>query len=193
MTGPEPATAATLTPADKRAQALRESRRRDSRTKRDRVSSALIAMLAAGEGISFAAVARRAGVSSWLCYAPGVREQIDTAIAQQTHHNRRSSEPECVATLRTDLELARHEIRRLRTERDELRGHLQGTLERQLTNLTAAPLVERIAILSQELTQARQANQDLNYQVGRLQDDLDAARLAIRRMIKNPAVDATIS
>lgn len=179
----------TPTPAAKRAQALRESRRHDSRTKRDRVSSALTAMFAAGDHISFAAVARRAGVSTWLTYAPGVREQIDTAIAQQTNDGQPAPAAESAAALRADLELARQEIRRLRSERDELRGHLQGTLGRQLTNLTAAPLVERIAALSQELTHARQANQDLDDQVSRLQDELGAARRALRRMIKDTAVD----
>ena len=47
--------------------------------------------------------------------------------------------------VRTDLELARQEIRRLRSERDDPHKHLQETLGRQLSNLTSAPLVERIS------------------------------------------------
>lgn len=154
---PEPTTATPPTPAAKRARALRDSRRRDSRAKRDRVAAALGCMLTAGEHISFASVACRAAVSTWLACAPGVREQIDTAIAQQTSSEERQVPTESAVAVRTDLELARQEIRRLRAERDELRGHLQDTLGRQLTNLSAAPLVERIATLGQELTQARQA------------------------------------
>jgi hypothetical protein len=42
------------------------------------------------------------------------------------------------AAIRPDLELARQEIRRLRGERDELRRHLQGTLGKELINLSAA-------------------------------------------------------
>jgi hypothetical protein len=193
MTTVKPEAVRAPTPAAKRAQALRESRRRDSRTKRDQVTAALSTMLAAGDQISFASVARRAGVSTWLAYAPGVREQIDTAITQQTNADKGQAPSESSRALRTDLELARQEIRRLRGERDELRGHLQSTLGRQLTNLSAAPLVERIATLSQELTQAEQANQDLTDQVNRLQDDLDAARRALRQMIKNTAADSTVS
>jgi flagellar biosynthesis chaperone FliJ len=193
MTTVKPEAVRAPTPAAKRAQALRESRRRDSRTKRDQVTAALSTMLAAGDQISFASVARRAGVSTWLAYAPGVREQIDTAITQQTNADKGQAPSESSRALRTDLELARQEIRRLRGERDELRGHLQSTLGRQLTNLSAAPLVERIATLSQELTQAGRANQDLTDQVNRLQDDLDAARRALRQMIKNTAADSTVS
>lgn len=185
---PEPASTATAPPAAKRAQALRESRRKDSRTKRAQVGSALTAMLAAGEHISFSGVARRAGVSTWLTYAAGVREAIEIAIAQQAREGQTPLAPETSAALRTDLELARQEIRRLRGERDELRRHLQGTLGKQLTNLASAPLVERIANLSQELTQTRRTNRDLTDEIAGLRDDLDAARRALRKMIKESAV-----
>ena len=193
MTTAKPDAVGAPTPAAKRAQALRESRRRDSRTKRDQVAAALSTMLAAGDQISFASVARRAGVSTWLAYAPGVREQVDTAITQQTSDDKRQAPNESNRALRTDLELARQEIRRLRGERDELRRHLQSTLGQQLTNLTSAPLIERIATLSQELTQTRQANSNLTDEVTALQDDLDASRRALRQMMKNIAVDATVS
>ena len=189
--GPDALTAPT--PAAKRAQALRESRRLDSRTKRDQVTAALSTMLAAGDQISYTWVARRAGVSTWLAYAPGVREQIDTVITQQTNDDKRQAAAESSRALRTDLELARQEIRRLRGERDELRRHLQSTLGQQLTNLTSAPLIERIATLSQELTQTRQANSNLTDQVTALQDDLDASRRALRQMMKNTAFDANVS
>jgi chromosome segregation ATPase len=193
MTTAEPDAVRASTPDAKRAQALRESRRRDSRTKRDQVTAALSTMLAAGDQISYASVARRAGVSTWLAYAPGVREQVDTAITQQTSDDKRQAPNESSRALRTDLELARQEIRRLRGERDELRRHLQSTLGQQLTNLTSAPLIERIATLSQELTQTRQANSNLTDEVTALQDDLDASRRALRQMMKNIAVDATVS
>ena len=107
-----------------------------------------------------------------------------------TSRNLRSA-PESTWALRTDLELARQEIRRLRGERDELRRHLQGTLGQQLTNLSATPLVERIATLSQKLTHTRQANRDLTGEVTGLRDELDAARRALRQMIKNTAAERT--
>ena len=181
------------TPTAKRAQAMRESRQRDSRIKRDRVTTALTSMLTAGEPISFTSVARRAGVSTWLTYATGVREQIEIAIAEQTGDDTQPTATESVLAVRTDLELARQEIRRLRNERDDLRKHLQDALGRQLTNLSTAPLVERIATLSQELTQTRQTNHELTKEIDGLQNDLDGARRALRQMIKNTAVDSTQS
>jgi len=193
MTTKPNAAATEPTPEAKRAQALRESRRRDSRTKRSLVSTALTSMLTTGEHVSFASVARRAEVSTWLAYAPGVREQIERAIAHQASNDKQPAPTESALGVRTDLELARQEIRRLRSERDDLRKHLQDTLGRQLTNLTTAPLVERIAALSQELTKTRQAILELISQVGGLQDDLDGTRRALRQMIKNTAIDATAS
>lgn len=55
------------------AEVLAESRRRDSRTKRQRVLAVVEQLLAQGVPVTFAAVARTAGVSKWLVYAGGVR------------------------------------------------------------------------------------------------------------------------
>lgn len=55
--------------AEKRRQALPEVRRRDSDAKRAHVRDTVEKMLLASERITFAAVARRAKVSSWLVYA----------------------------------------------------------------------------------------------------------------------------
>ena len=59
-------------------------------------------MLTAGDHISFAAVARHAGVSTWLAYAPGVREQIDTAITQQARDGQGPPAPESSAAMPPD-------------------------------------------------------------------------------------------
>ncbi|WP_406222984.1 hypothetical protein [Streptomyces decoyicus] len=88
-----------------------------------------------GDRITFAAVARAANVSTWLTYADGVRENIESAIHQQ-----RSTRPQPATTaqaspagIRADLALAREEIRRLRAERDQL----QQTVRRHLGQLGA--------------------------------------------------------
>jgi hypothetical protein len=88
-------------------------------------------MLTTGEHVSFASIARRAGVSTWLAYAPGVREQIERAITQHSSNAKQPAPTESAVAVRTDLELARQEIRGLRSERDDLRKHLQDTLGRQ--------------------------------------------------------------
>jgi hypothetical protein len=60
------------------AEVLRESRRRDSHAKRGRVLAVLQEMLHRGDPVSFAAVAKAAGVSHWLVYSQGLREHIET-------------------------------------------------------------------------------------------------------------------
>lgn len=63
------------------------------------------------------------------------------------------------ASLRTDLELARQEITKLRTERDKLRQNLHKQLGRQLDQLTHRELTTRI----DELTQQRQTDSPLTH------------------------------
>ncbi|MEU7297050.1 hypothetical protein AB0A76_28250 [Streptomyces exfoliatus] len=65
------------------AQVLAESRRQTSLLKRQRVFETVRRMLNDSEPISFTAVARAAGVSTWLVYAEGVREHVQTAIQRQ--------------------------------------------------------------------------------------------------------------
>jgi Family of unknown function (DUF6262) len=57
-----------MTMADN-SDALRRSRRQDSRAKRRRAAEVLAAMIEAGEAVTFPALARRAGVSVSLLYA----------------------------------------------------------------------------------------------------------------------------
>jgi predicted RNase H-like nuclease (RuvC/YqgF family) len=166
---------------------LKAARQRASRDKRAQVTRAIAALLSDNDPITFAKVARRAQVSTWLVYAPGVREQIDAAITRQDrrrtgdHVEDRGSTPQ---SLHTDLELARKEIRKLRHDRGALRAQMQALLGQQLTNLTTGPLVERINKLTGELTEARSANQALAARVEELEDELAGARAALRQMIK---------
>ena len=62
--------------AAKRIQALHDARRRDSESKRNHVRKTLESMVLARDTVTFASVARRARVSTWLVYADGVREHI---------------------------------------------------------------------------------------------------------------------
>ncbi|WP_327238893.1 MULTISPECIES: DUF6262 family protein [unclassified Streptomyces] len=96
---------------------LAQARRRDSLDKRQRVLTALTALEQQGEKITHAALARSAGVSTWLTYTEGVREHVEAA---QQRQQPKASQPADTrnpnATLRTELELARQEIRALREE-----------------------------------------------------------------------------
>ena len=119
----------------KPADVLREARRRDSDRKRDQVFRAVDAMKRHGIPITFASVARSAKVSQWLVYADGVREYVLSAREAQAaepvnarHRGREASE----ASLRTDLELAKRDNRRLRAEVDRLKSVLREQLGTQL-------------------------------------------------------------
>jgi chromosome segregation ATPase len=177
---------------------LREARRRDSLTKRQRVLHTITELERQGEPISFAAVARHARVSTWLVYAEGIREHIDAARARQASQpaaDRRAGYSPSAASLRTDLELARDEITTLRAERDQLRAAMRHQLGRDLDSLTSAGLTTRIDELTghnRELAEQNQQlatdNQELQTRLSDLETDLAAARTSLRRMIKEQNV-----
>lgn len=117
-----------------RTAGLRASRAKDSSDKRRRALDAIHALEAVGSPITAAAVARAAGVSTWLVYIDGLREHLDGARrrqAQPTTPPRTTASAEQApltpAGLRTDLALARAEIRRLRADNDKLRHRLRSS------------------------------------------------------------------
>jgi chromosome segregation ATPase len=180
---------------ERRADVLREARRRDSVTKRARVLQALTELENAGEPISVAALARRAGVSTWLVYSEGVREHLEATRARQTAQptvDRRSGRSPSTASLRTDLQLARAEITTLRAERDQLRNGMRQQLGRDLDAMSSAGLstrVEELARRNQQLAEQNQylegENAALAGRVAELEADVAAARTSLRRMIRD--------
>lgn len=65
------------------AHTLVQARRRDSLDKRQRALTALTTLEQQGKKITHAAVARIAGVSTWLTYTEGIREHIEAAQRRQ--------------------------------------------------------------------------------------------------------------
>jgi hypothetical protein len=179
------------TPAD----VLREARRRDSNRKRDQVFRTVDAMKRDGVLITFAAVARAANVSQWLVYADGVREYISAAREAQATEPRRARHTgsgASEASLRTDLELAKQDNRRLRAEVDRLKTALREQLGTQLEVASTQSLRQRI----DELTEARNRYcsensrlaaelDEVRAQLTVADDDLVAARSSLRRMIRD--------
>ncbi|MFF7925538.1 DUF6262 family protein [Streptomyces mirabilis] len=183
-----------MTGPRKPAEILAESRRQDSRIKRQRVLTVVDQMIAQGDPVTFAAVARTAGVSNWLVYADGVREHIEKARAQQANrpaYDRLSGGATSSASIRTDLELARAEIRALREEHDRLKGVLQRNLGQQLDQVASKDLVARIDELTthnheltSHLSQSQAENSELQRRLREAEDDVAAARSSLRRMIR---------
>jgi hypothetical protein len=115
-----------------RTAALRAARANDSQDKRQRALAALKATEAAGTPVTFPGVAKAAGVSTWLVYAPGIREHVEAARRRQADHGVApapapvpSHHRATPTSLRADLAAARAEIKALRTERDKLLHRLR--------------------------------------------------------------------
>lgn len=178
----------------KPADVLREARRRDSDRKRDRVFRTVEVMKDEGTPITFASVARSAKVSQWLVYADGVREYIDSARAAQAAapaQRERASRTASEATLRTDLELARQDNRRLRNEVDRLKKAVRQDLGIQLEAEAAESLRRRIDDLMSANERYRTGNSSLSRELDDVrvrlrvaEEDLTAARTSIRRMMR---------
>lgn len=183
--------AVTRTPAN----VLREARRRDSERKRDQVFRAVDAMKRDGTPITFAAVARTAKVSQWLVYADGVRDYIETARSDQAAvpaRAKRAGRSASEASLRTDLELAKQDNRRLRSEL----GRVTKALRERLGTQLEATSVETLRRRSEEVIAANNRYRSENIrlateldgirsQLRTAEDDLAATRTSLRRMIRN--------
>ena len=187
----------TTTANQARAAALKAARAKDSELKRRRVLAALEALEASGAAITFTAVAKAAGVSTWLVYADGIREHIDAARHRQAHHGAGPAPtPSAKRTttsdsLRTDLAIAQEQIKTLRAERDKLNQRLRLQLGAELEAPDRAHLTARVADLeaiNRQLIAERDARtteaDTAKSRVNELEDELSAARESLRRVIK---------
>ena len=143
--------------AEQRTARLTAARQADSAGKRDRTLKAIERLLAAGSKMSYARIAREADVSTWLIYnVPDVRVAADAAIEQQRATHAASPQPSITRTasaesLRTDLALAREEVKALRVERDRLRERLRKTLGAEIDQTSREELITRIQRLEDNL------------------------------------------
>ena len=169
-----------------------DARRHDSTTKRSRVLATVEKMLREGRPITFASVAREAKVSTWLVYAPGLREGVEEHRARQSDRATIERRPQREASGdATDLALARAEITRLRAERNEQQRRERLALGSKLDDIAKADLLARLDELTRhnsevlaDAARQRSENHVLQARVVELEDDLAAARTSLRRMIR---------
>lgn len=181
---------------DTRTAKLIAARQRASRDKRAHTLHALDRLRQSGARISFAAVAREAGVSTWLVYNnPELKHAITDAMKHSARQHdlqpQRTTSPTSQASLRTDLELARNEIAVLRRSERKLRERLQRTLGHEIEQTDRGELVKRIADLEKVVSALRADNIDLTETntrltqlTGQQHDDLDTANTLLRRYMK---------
>ncbi len=173
--------------------AMVRARRQDSQAKRARVLTTVKRMLDDGTPITFASVARHATVSTWLVYAPGVREAVAEAQARQhSHHTTGAPSRQDTHGLAADLALAHAEITRLRAEHAGHQQQLRKALGARLDNFAKADLLTRVGELTRHngelsalLAGAQADSNHLRERISDLEDDLAAARTGLRRMIRS--------
>ncbi|MFL0295001.1 DUF6262 family protein [Mycobacterium sp. SMC-18] len=181
------------------AEVLLESRRAASVRKRDNVFRTVDEMKRSGAEITFASVARHAGVSSWLVYQDGVREYVVAARehqAAQPAEDRRAGRAASDASLRTDLELAKQDNQRLRAELAQLKVVVRERLGQRLEVESSQTLRNRVDELVEANHRLQQENlrsadqiRELGAKLAAKEDDLAAARTSLRRMIKRQSTE----
>lgn len=165
---------------------LARIRRADSKAKSARVRAAIDAMVAAGEPLAIAALARKAGVSRRFVYDhPELRAEVDRRADESAERYAASLSAGArvsAASLRADLENAKARNQRLEAELASLRRRLGAEIGEQVlaeTGQTAglAPeQAERIAALEQSLFEAEET-------LARRGDELEAARQINRELM----------
>jgi hypothetical protein len=191
-----------MTTMTNRTAALKAARAKDSNDKRRRVLQTMTTMETDGQPITAASVAAAAGVSTWLVYADGIREHLDAARTRQrqatdddppvaTGTRTGHRPPATAASLRADLAVARHEIHRLRTDLDKLRGRLRLQLGAEIEQPDRGELIARVAALETANRQylaerdARTSEVDTaRRRAEQLENELSAARESLRRVIR---------
>ena len=122
--------------------ALAAAARQRSDQTRQRATEALQRLHATGQPITFAHVARTAGVSrSWLYRQPDLRADIDRLRRVATAQAVPVPSPErgSAESLRQRLEAALDEITRLKADNHQLREHLAQHLGHRRQNRIPAP------------------------------------------------------
>ncbi|WP_405798606.1 DUF6262 family protein [Streptomyces sp. NBC_01506] len=181
-----------------RVERLRVSRAKDSEDKTRRALDAVDGLLRSGRRITVTQVAREASVSTWFVYnQPQVHQAVQDGItAQQARGRQNSLAPEASqvsqAGLRTDLALAREEIKDLKKERDRLRNRVRLSLGAELEGVNRNELIERVQQIEQRntaleraLSEARDQITALEGQLRETEDDLTAARASLRRAMRS--------
>jgi len=177
--------------------ALKRSRGQDSRTKRWRAAEVLETMIAAGDTITFPAVARRAGVSVSLLYADRV---LTARLSEARSRQHEAGAERCwrlptrslvsEQSLRADLANANDRARRLGEELTVLREQLARLLGAQsdaVSGRSSSPLLERleeqVASLEADNAHLRDQLRELEATLKESNDTLEAARAMNRELV----------
>lgn len=166
----------TTDPAARRIAALHQARASQSARKRQDVLDTLQAMSDNGIRATFDLVARRAGVSRQFLYSdPGLRTAVEQSRSNPPSRPARDITAGVTSDadgLRTDLLLAREEIRRLQSENARLKTKvIQHVAASQLDSDD-----EKLRALTTRNAELAREDSNLRRQLTAAREDLDAAR-----------------
>lgn len=189
--------------SDTRTDRLLEARRQASQTKQDQALAAVERLRSTGQAVTFTATSRTAAVSTWFAYNnPIVAEAIRRAQVDQAENGLQPhphpQERVTAASLRTELGNSRQEVKDLRQENARLTAALSTRLGATLEQVDLDDIVARLsgaedrnAHLGAELEVAAITVTDLKSQLATAQDELAAARDALRRSMHVVSVPAS--
>ena len=187
----------TPTGTRRRTDKLIAARREASRVKTARTLATVARLHTAGEPVTFARVARTANVSTWFTYNnTAVAAAIRQARADQTenglHETPHPDDRVSAASLRVDLEHARHEVRTLNNQVRHLQHAVGRRLGAELEAVDPADLLTRVRNLEQhnidladQLATSEQRRRFAEDELGTTTADLAAARETLRRTIRS--------
>lgn len=172
--------------------ALAEHRRTDSTRRQAAVRVALTQMTEAGEFITAAAVARRAGVHRSLVYRhPDLQALIDTAKAVTPEPQR--DDQITTASLNASIENERARNRRLNLRITQLERRLSEALGREAFRDSGLANADDTSALERRVLDLESDNADLRRQLRDAATDLEAAHhvsAQLTRQLNKPADEA---
>jgi chromosome segregation ATPase len=164
---------------------MNEGRRADCARRRQRVLAAIAEALRAGESISVASLARKAGVDRTFFYRHrDLLEQVHAAEVS-TRPGGATTEAASRASLEADLAHARERIRRLTGRVRQLEARLSELMGDQAWRESGLGAAADIDELQRRVVGLEQANVDLNGTLEERTAELDAARAAIRELTRS--------
>lgn len=173
-----------------RTEHLIAAKKADSRRKRDAVFRSIMSLAKKSRRITIPAVARDAGVSTWLIYnVPELKQAVHDAAHRQkgktTLHARPANHSASISSLTNDLAHLSARLAKTTAERDKYKDIIKSSVGAQLEQRTADELTTRIQGLEDALARARSHLQESEQQLAQTQDKLEDAEDQLRAARRN--------
>jgi len=171
--------------------ALSRHRRTDSERRQDAVRRALRAMAQAGEPVTAAAVARRAGVHRSMIYRhPELHTAVIAAAANTPAAQPERQDRVSVASLKATIDNERARNRRLAQRITQLEGRLSEALGREAFRDAGLDDVDHTRALEHRIAELEHDTSSLRRRLGNLSAELEAAQHVnqqLTRQLNRPA------